>query len=71
MTAAAPRSIPTSRATPRAGARLPFYGWSEDKARQYGVPQRRGFRRVRAEKGFKLANLFQSPPSAVIAGLDG
>ena len=30
-----------------------FYGWSEDKARQYGVPQRAGLRRVRAEEGIR------------------
>ena len=32
---------------------VPFYGWSEDKARQYGVPQRAGLRRVRAEEGIQ------------------
>lgn len=33
---------------------VPFYGWSEDKARQYGVPQRADFGAFVREKGFKL-----------------
>ena len=53
-TSAVPRSIPTSRATRRAGARSPFYGWSEDKARQYGVPQRADFGAFVRRKGFCL-----------------
>jgi len=31
-----------------------FYGWSEDKARQYGVPQRADFGAFVRRKGFKL-----------------
>jgi nitroreductase/FMN reductase [NAD(P)H] len=31
-----------------------FYGWSEDKARQYGVPQRADFGAFVRAKGFKL-----------------
>jgi len=31
-----------------------FYGWSEDKARQYGVPQRQGFGAFVRAKGFNL-----------------
>ena len=31
-----------------------FYGWSEDKARQYGVPQRPDFGAFVRKKGFKL-----------------
>ena len=31
-----------------------FYGWSEDKARQYGVPQRPDFGAFVRRKGFKL-----------------
>ena len=31
-----------------------FYGWSEDKARQYGVPQRHDFGAFVRGKGFKL-----------------
>ena len=31
-----------------------FYGWSEDKARQYGVPQRADFGAFVRTKGFKL-----------------
>src|SRR3954469_965048 len=31
-----------------------FYGWSEDKARQYGVPQRADFGTFVRKKGFKL-----------------
>jgi nitroreductase/FMN reductase [NAD(P)H] len=31
-----------------------FYGWSEDKARQYGVPQRADFGAFVRSKGFKL-----------------
>ena len=33
---------------------VPFYGWSEDKARQYGVPQRPDFGAFVRAKGFKL-----------------
>ena len=33
---------------------VPFYGWSEDKARQYGVPQRADFGAFVRRKGFKL-----------------
>lgn len=33
---------------------VPFYGWSEDKARQYGVPQRADFGAFVRMKGFKL-----------------
>ena len=31
-----------------------FYGWSEDKARQYGVPQRADFGAFVRSKGFRL-----------------
>ena len=31
-----------------------FYGWSEDKARQYGVPQRADFGAFVRKKGFRL-----------------
>ena len=31
-----------------------FYGWSEDKARQYGVPQRKDFGAFVRRKGFRL-----------------
>jgi nitroreductase/FMN reductase [NAD(P)H] len=31
-----------------------FYGWSEDKARQYGIPQRADFGAFVRKKGFKL-----------------
>jgi nitroreductase len=33
---------------------VPFYGWSEDKARQYGVPQRADFGAFVRRKGFCL-----------------
>ncbi len=33
---------------------VPFYGWSEDKARQYGVPQRADFGAFVRKKGFNL-----------------
>jgi FMN reductase [NAD(P)H] len=33
---------------------VPFYGWSEDKARQYGVPQRTDFGAFVRKKGFGL-----------------
>ncbi|MBM3527300.1 MAG: NADPH-dependent oxidoreductase [Alphaproteobacteria bacterium] len=33
---------------------VPFYGWSEDKARQYGVPQRPDFGAFVRRKGFNL-----------------
>ena len=42
---------------PREPARwgeVPFYGWSEDKARQYGVPQRADFGAFVRKKGFCL-----------------
>jgi len=32
----------------------PFYGWSEDKARQYGVPERKDFGAFIRKKGFSL-----------------
>ncbi len=32
-----------------------FYGWSEDKARQYGVPERADFGAFIRGKGFNLA----------------
>jgi nitroreductase/FMN reductase [NAD(P)H] len=32
----------------------PFYGWSEDKARQYAVPQRTGFGAFVRAQGFSL-----------------
>jgi nitroreductase/FMN reductase [NAD(P)H] len=32
----------------------PFYGWSEDKARQYGVPQRADFGAFVRSRGFRL-----------------
>jgi len=32
-----------------------FYGWSEDKARQYGVPERADFGEFIRSKGFSLA----------------
>jgi hypothetical protein len=32
----------------------PFYGWSEDKARQYAVPQRADFGAFVRAKGFRL-----------------
>ena len=50
-TAGVPRSIRTSRAIRRAGAMCAFYGWSEDKARQYGVPQRADFGAFVRKKG--------------------
>lgn len=34
--------------------RAEFYGWSEDKARQYAVPERAGFGAFIREKGFSL-----------------
>ena len=32
----------------------PFYGWSEDKARQYGVPQREDFGAFVQKRGINL-----------------
>jgi nitroreductase len=34
--------------------RAPFYGWSQDKARQYSVPERADFGSFIRDKGFKL-----------------
>jgi nitroreductase len=39
---------------PKRWGDVPFYGWSEDKARQYGVPQRPDFGAFVMGKGFKL-----------------
>ena len=33
---------------------VPFYGWSEDKARQYAEPQRTDFGAFIRAQGFKL-----------------
>ena len=35
-------------------ANVDFYGWSEDKARQYSVPERADFGAYIREKGFSL-----------------
>jgi nitroreductase len=43
----------TQRASERFGEAA-FYGWSEDKARQYAVPEREGFGAFVRAKGFKL-----------------
>jgi nitroreductase len=43
----------TQRAPDKWGT-APFYGWSEDKARQYGVPQRADFGAFVRAKGFGL-----------------
>jgi nitroreductase/FMN reductase [NAD(P)H] len=39
---------------PKRWGEVPFYGWSEDKARQYGVPQRADFGAFVRKKGFCL-----------------
>jgi len=39
---------------PQRWGEAPFYGWSEDKARQYGVPQRADFGAFVRTKGFGL-----------------
>jgi nitroreductase/FMN reductase [NAD(P)H] len=39
---------------PARWGKAPFYGWSEDKARQYGVPQRTDFGAFVRAKGFCL-----------------
>ena len=39
---------------PKRWGEAPFYGWSEDKARQYGVPQRADFGAFIRKKGFCL-----------------
>jgi nitroreductase/FMN reductase [NAD(P)H] len=39
---------------PQRWGEVVFYGWSEDKARQYGVPQRADFGAFVRDKGFKL-----------------
>ena len=55
MTAGARRRGPTAAsATSRASARAEFYGWSEDKARQYAVPQRADFGAFVRAQGFHL-----------------
>jgi nitroreductase/FMN reductase [NAD(P)H] len=39
---------------PERWGELPFYGWSEDKARQYAEPQRTDFGAFVRSRGFKL-----------------
>jgi nitroreductase len=51
------RRAATHPLTPRDPARwgsVPFYGWSEDKARQFGVPQCANFGAFVRNKGFRL-----------------
>jgi nitroreductase/FMN reductase [NAD(P)H] len=50
---AAQRPYRNQRDVARYG-RVEFYGWSEDKARQYAVPQRSDFGAFVRDKGFKL-----------------
>jgi nitroreductase/FMN reductase [NAD(P)H] len=50
---AAQRPYRNQRDVARFG-RAEFYGWSEDKARQYSVPQRAGFGAFVRGKGFRL-----------------
>jgi nitroreductase/FMN reductase [NAD(P)H] len=50
---AAARPYRNQRDTARFG-RAEFYGWSEDKARQYAVPQRQGFGAFVRAQGFHL-----------------
>ena len=50
---AARRPYRNQRETERFG-RTEFYGWSEDKARQYAVPQRADFGDFVRAKGFRL-----------------
>ena len=52
-----PEGYHTNSNKPRDPARwgeVAFYGWSEDKARQYGVPQRADFGAFVRRKGFGL-----------------
>ena len=46
-------AVPAQRAPEKWGTAA-FYGWSEDKARQYGVPQRADFGAFVRAKGFGL-----------------
>ena len=50
---AAARPYRNQRDAARFG-RAEFYGWSEDKARQYAVPQREGFGAYVRAQGFHL-----------------
>ena len=55
MTAAATKAArPGSSAIRSAGAKRAFYGWSEDKARQYAEPLRADFGAFVRKKGFNL-----------------
>ena len=45
---------PWKQRNPEQWGEAPFYGWSEDKARQYAEPLRDGFRRLRAEEGIQV-----------------
>lgn len=48
-----PIAVEKQRLVDRYG-RSPFYGWSEDKARQVSVPQREDFGRFIRDQGFRL-----------------
>jgi nitroreductase/FMN reductase [NAD(P)H] len=50
---AASRPCRTQRDAARFG-KAEFYGWSEDKARQYAVPQRANFGAFVRKQGFNL-----------------
>ena len=54
MIAAATPRDPIPPAFARALGRAAFYGWSEDKARQYSEPLRAAFGRYVRAKGFRL-----------------
>lgn len=47
-------SHPLTERDPARWGSVPFYGWSEDKARQFGVPQCADFGEFVRRKGFKL-----------------
>ena len=49
---------------PERWGEAPFYGWSEDKARQYGVPQRADFGAFVRKKGFLFGLKRGAPGSA-------
>ena len=54
IAAAKPRSRSASSAPSMCSARSADYGWSEDKARQYAVPERADFGAYVRARGFRL-----------------
>src|SRR5262249_31400148 len=61
---------PHQRRDPARWGEAEFYGWSEDKARQYGVPQRADFGAYVRKQGFRLDRLAILHATNAVASLD-